>query len=402
MIHMQINVKEVEFVVGDEEILNRIQDVKSLPMFTDKMMGFLEELSRRLLHCKEAKEYQDIMAYGYWIRKASLEKEKKKYDLRGRIGRGVSFHIAPSNVPVNFAVSMTSAVLAGNACIIRLSEKHFAQVDIITGIMNELLQTDFKELQPYFCLLRYKHDIEVTQFLSQKADIRIVWGGDETICAIRKACLPERTIEMTFPDRYSVLLMNTSNCLNDDIEDIARKFYTDTYYSDQGACSSPRIICWFGNDIYQAKQRFWEAVDKVVETKYNMKSVQAIDKYTEMCLVSMCKNDCNPRIVSKDNKIVRISVDKVDEALMNYKFGGGYFYEYNASSLDDVLPLFGKKCQTVSVCGIDKKSVLEYVMNRGVKGVDRIVNLGDTMGLEFVWDGFKMIETMTRMIYVGD
>lgn len=49
-----------------------------------------------------------------------------------------------------------------------------------------------------------------------------------------------------------------------------------------------------------------------------------------------------------------------------------------------------------------KKEVLNVVYKYGVRGVDRIVPLGQTMGLEFIWDGFKMIETMSRFIYTGD
>ena len=46
-------------------------------------------------------------------------------NIEKRIGRGVTYHIAPSNVPVNFAVSMTSALLAGKACVIRVSNTSF-------------------------------------------------------------------------------------------------------------------------------------------------------------------------------------------------------------------------------------------------------------------------------------
>lgn len=41
------------------------------------------------------------------------------------------------------------------------------------------------------------------------------------------------------------------------------------------------------------------------------------------------------------------------------------------------------------------------MFDKGVRGVDRIVELGQTMGLEFIWDGYKMIETMSRFVYTG-
>ena len=50
---------------------------------------------------------------------------------------------------------------------------------------------------------------------------------------------------------------------------------------------------------------------------------------------------------------------------------------------------------------LSKQDILDIVFKYGVRGVDRIVELGQTMALEFIWDGFKMIETMSRFIYSG-
>lgn len=99
---------------------------------------------------------------------------------------------------------------------------------------------------------------------------------------------------------------------------------------------------------------------------------------------------------------MRVEVQKLTEELMENKSGGGYFFEYEASKLTDILPLLAKGCQTVSLLGIDAGPVKEMIIKYGVRGVDRIVAMGKTMDLEFVWDGFRMIEAMTRIIYVGE
>ena len=84
---------------------------------------------------------------------------------------------------------------------------------------------------------------------------------------------------------------------------------------------------------------------------------------------------------------------------MRFKTGGGLFFEYTASALEEIVPILTKQCQTVSVLGISPEAVKELVFSNGVRGCDRIVPLGQTMGLEFIWDGFKMIEAMTRYVY---
>lgn len=397
---MQINSNNIEFLVGDMEVLQNMQNVPVLPTFSNQAIAFLADLSRELLKDVRTRQYVDVVSYAYWIRKASIENVRSKHlDYHCRLGRGVAFHIAPSNVPVNFAVSMTSSLLAGNCTLIRVSNKQFPQVDIICEAMNKLLETVYANMKPYFCLIRYEHSDDITRELSAICDVRVIWGGNKTIETIRQAPIPPRAIEMAFADRHSIAIINSDEYLKGDSKEIAKGFYTDTYYSDQNACSSPRLVVWMGNSINTAKERFWNELEVLVRNEYEMKAIQAVDKYTSVCMLGM--KEKNQHLVSKDNYVVRVEVDTLKTDLMDYKNGGGYFFEYSANKLEEIEPILTKQCQTISVYGIDKDAVKQLVFDKGVRGVDRIVELGQTMGLEFIWDGYKMIETMSRFVYTG-
>lgn len=403
MILMPIDLNKISYLVGNEQVLKNMPMTPALPMFSDEMVDFLAALSRELLLNKKAKAYVDVISYAYWIRKASLELVKEKHtDRRYRLGRGMAFHVAPSNVPVNFAVSMTSSLLAGNATIIRLSNKEFEQVTIICNALNKLLEGTYKSLKNYICLVRYEHDEDITQALSAVCDIRIIWGGNRTIDTIRQASLPPRAIEMTFADRHSLAVIDAKEYLNSDKKEIAKGFYTDTYYSDQNACSSPRIVIWRGDKktIERARENFWIELEQLVVQEYDMQPIQAIDKFSSFCDLAMDKQGV--KLLSHNNLVVRIEVNELTGDLLEYKNGGGYFFEYVAEDLKEIVPLLTKQCQTVSVLGVEKKEILDMIFEYGVRGVDRIVTLGQTMGLEFIWDGYKMIENMTRFVYAGE
>lgn len=398
---MQINSDNIDYLVGDSEILTNIPDISSLPMFSDNVIEFLNALSRKLQKDRRSKGLTDVLSYAFWIRKASVIRARDKHlGYENRIGRGVAFHIAPSNVPVNFAVSMTSSILAGNASIIRVSNSKFLQVDVICDAIRELLENEYIELKPYFCIIRYEHSEKITTEISSICDLRIIWGGNQTIEKIRRSPLPPRSIEMTFADRHSIAVIETSEYLKKDASEIARGFYIDTYYTDQNACSSPRLIVWIGSKVEEARSIFWKELGKLVHNDYDMKPIQAIDKYSSLCKLGMA--DKGYHLVSDDNFIVRVEVDSLTNELMNFKDGGGFFFEYIAKDLSEIVPVLTKQCQTVSVLGISKSDIKRIVFNNGVRGVDRIVDLGQTMGLEFVWDGYKMIESMSRVVYVGD
>lgn len=401
MILMQINSNDLHFLVGDYVVLSEMANTPALPTFSEEAVSFLAELSKAILRDKRSKRNVDVMSYAYWIRRASIENVKKKhFDRNNRIGRGVAFHIAPSNVPVNFAVSMTSSLLAGNASIIRVSNKSFEQVDIICDAMNSLLSGEFVDMKKYFCLVRYEHNDLITQELSNICDVRIIWGGNKTIETIRRASLPPRAIEMAFADRHSLAIVNSDYYLLSDYSEVAKWFYTDTYYSDQNACSSPRLVVWTGNSVEKAKKIFWEKINDLVLSDYDMKSIQAVDKYTSICMLGMEYDGV--KLVSDNNFVSRVELNSLFPQLLDYKNGGGLFFEYTAKRLDEIVPVLTKKCQTISLLGIEKQEIKDIVFKYGVRGVDRIVEMGQTMGLEFIWDGYKMIETMSRFVYIGD
>ena len=54
------------------------------------------------------------------------------------IGRGKVLHIAPSNVPMNFAYSFAFGLLSGNINLVRLPSKEFAQIRILCDVIKQV------------------------------------------------------------------------------------------------------------------------------------------------------------------------------------------------------------------------------------------------------------------------
>ena len=395
---MQANLSDITFLTGSSSILDSKFNIKVLPTFSQLSISFLELLSKEILKDKRAKNFSDVTSYAFWIRKASIMKNKQLLKIdENRIGRGIAFHIAPSNVPVNFAVSFTSSLLAGNLNIVRVSNKDFEQVNIICEAINRTHE-QMPEMKNYLNVIRYSHSEDITSLISAKSDIRVVWGGNNTIEAIRRAPLPPRAIEMTFADRHSFLIINSDKYLEANYKEIAEKFYIDTYYTDQNACSSPRLVIWVGNNIGTAQALFWDNLEKLVKEKYNLTDIQAVDKLDKFCQYAISHK--NIRRIQKSNYVVRVIIDKIREDLIDCKGNSGFFYEYCTNNIEDIIPILTKPCQTISYFGIDKNYLKSFIFNQGSVGVDRIVEIGKTMEESFIWDGYNMIEAMSRIIYV--
>lgn len=395
---MQQHFDGVTYVLGGAESEARMADVRPLPIFSEEAVAFLTAFSARILADTEAKAYPDVVTLGFWCRPAALRQMQKLYDAeRNRLGRGIVFHIAPSNVAVNFAYSCLAAFLAGNASIVRLPSKDFPQVDVLCRIFTETL-AEFPALFPYFLFVRYGHVQEVNEYYSRMCQTRVIWGGDATIGAIRCAVLPPRANEITFADRHSLAVIDAPAYLAaEDKERIAQDFYNDTYLSDQNACTAPHFVVWLGTaEKVKAQEVFWSTLHALVRERYTLQGVQTVDKLTRLYRLGV--HAAAQQIPMEDNLITRVCVTELTEELAAYKAGSGFFIEYAAQEIAELRPLCGTSCQTLSYYGVQRDALLQEILSMRPAGVDRIVPMGRTMDFALVWDGVDLIRTMSRVI----
>lgn len=396
---MRLNSDKLTFLVGSAEILEKIDTLPAFRIFDDTVIAFLSDLSKTLSADPRTKQYPDVATFAFWCRKASVESLRKPYaDIRNRLGRGVAFHIAPSNVAVNFAYSLVAGLLAGNANIVRLPSKDFEQVDIICDAINQSLT---EAVRPYICLVKYERSEEINAYLSAKCDTRIIWGGDNTIAEIRKAPLKPRANEICFADRYSLCVIDADKYLEEPNKKLlAQNFYNDTYLSDQNACTSPRVIVWMGKKVAEAQKEFWSNLYPIVKEKYALQPARAVAKLATVYKLAAAMEGVHKQ-ESIDNLILRVKVDKITDDLMEYKDSCGFFIEYEAESLDEILPLCGDKFQTLSYYGIEAAEIENFIFSARPKGIDRVVPIGKTMDFSLIWDGYDLIRSMSREVAVS-
>ncbi len=401
---------KVRFLLGDIQTVMDMPSAPPLAPFSEEMIDFLDDLSKELMRSREARSFSDVVTLGFWLRRASVSKLKARFAADGenaRIGRGVVFHIAPSNVPVNYAYSLFSGLMCGNANIVRVPTKDFPQVGIINAALRAVLEKH-KALAPYVALVRYERSREINDVLSSLCDVRVVWGGDATIAEVRNSPLPPRATEITFADRYSLAVLDADHYMGllsgDEGEKtaarIASDFYNDTFLSDQNACTSPRIVIWTGRARKEAQGRFWDALYALVKEKYPFQKIQAVDKLSleyEACAAGLGKMR---EMEKTDNRLVRLQVYEASPRLMDYRGNCGYFYEYECEDILEIRDLCNDvRCQTIGVLG--DGSLVGPVLRSGIKGVDRVVPIGHTMDFDLIWDGYDLVERMTRTVRVA-
>jgi hypothetical protein len=387
--------------------LEAVFEARPLRPFAPEVVDFLSAVSEIILGDPGCRQFADVISFGFWIRRSGLAILEREVGLNldNRLGRGVVFHVAPSNVPVNFAFSLVAGLLAGNANVVRVPSTEIPQVQAITAVFNAVLgRTEHQSLRKHVRLVRYDRSLtSLTERLSRECDVRIIWGGDATIAEIRRHSLGARAFDITFADRFSICVIGASAYLeNENADDVARRFYNDTFLFDQNACTASHLVLWLGvpEEVDPARQRFWNALRSFAASRYELRPVSAVDKLTKTLLFAAAHP--GTRVArGEDNLVTRIEVSGELPDLDRWRGDCGLFYERQIDDLAEIAPFINRRCQTLAYLGVDRSAISDVLIAEGAAGVDRVVPVGRTMEFGLSWDGHDLVRTLSRVIVVS-
>ena len=384
-------------------VLGKLQmSQKSLEIFDDRVVDFLNEIFINIKKNKSATEFSDLQAFGFWCRKANIKKLSNNYERNELVlGRGNVFHIAPSNVPMTFAYSFVFGMLSGNNNIVRLPSRNFVQVEILCQIISKILKKSrYIIIKKKICFIKYKKSNEISAYLSKEVDARLIWGGDKTINQFKKFDTSPRCIDLSFSDRYSISIVNSDKVeklKQEDIKNLANKFYNDCYLMDQQGCSSPQAIFWIGKKNNQIKNVFWKHLSKIIDSKYDSDLSIVNQKITSLSRVAI-ESDINFNLEYKNFKLIKLKVKSSSKNIESLKCHFGTFAEIEIRSLNELKNTITKKFQTITYFGIDTKKIEKFILDNNISGIDRLVPVGRAFDIGPIWDGYDIIYSLSRIV----
>ena len=372
----------------------------------DLAINFMDEFSKELKKLRITFNYPDLVYLVFWCRKQKITDLKKTlHPNENRLGRGLIFHICPSNIPTNFIYSFFFSLLSGNSNIVKMPSQDSEQKKTILKVLNVLFKKkkyiDIKKSNA-FIEYDYLTDTKFTKEISSICDGRVVWGSDKTINEIRKFWFPERSIDLMFSDRYSLSVINLDKVIGlnkDRLRMLANKFYYDSYSMNQRGCNSPHFLFWTGKKNKDIQDKFWSALNEIIENKYDFKEIQAVEKYTKLIENILERNDIN-KIHTKKNNIYILDYKDKNKVIENIRGVNGMFYQLHIKDLNQLSEYVSKKCQTMSYFGFQKNELKRFILNNNLKGIDRVVPIGEALDIDFTWDGFDLIKTLSRTVSI--
>ncbi len=390
--------------------LEQMENLSPLQPFAAESINFIEAFSKAVLTDAHMRSFPEIIALGHWMRRAHIFEIKDQFNTergdRVFLPRGVALHFAPSNVDSIFVYSWLLSLLIGNLNIVRLSMRRNDQLTQLIATLNCVLaRPEFEAVRERSLVLRFEHDDAITEALSGKCQIRVLWGGDQAISRLRQVPLPPLATEVVFADRFSFSVVKAAAVLEQDetgFRRLIRNFFADSFWFDQMACSSPRMVVWIGEalDIAEAKQRFWPALKAyVAEHNVQYPAAVGITRITTMYAYA-AEGEVNAILSSPTEVPARAHLNSDAGRFRDTHCGSGMFLEREFEQLDDFLPLVKPKDQTMSVFGFERSELQKFARQLPNRAIDRIVALGKSLNFSQVWDGVDLLRVYSRQVEI--
>ncbi|UGQ09788.1 hypothetical protein LO772_23145 [Yinghuangia sp. ASG 101] len=408
----------------DREVSDLLADMSGdvpdgpLTVGDPRVADFLAAFGRALLDPALIRRHPELAPLGFFLRRAELDAQLARLAASDagadpgaetgarvlRFPRGLVFHIPPANVDTIFVYAWALAALTGNRNIVRVSPRSGAAAERVLDLLATALAEAHPALAATQRMITYDRDDRVTEALSAACDLRVVWGGDHSVAAVRRTPLPPAARDLVFPDRSSFAVLSAAAWLAaDDIDrdQAALGLYNDSYWFDQAACASPRALYWVGDPALAAEARrdlFHRLAELIAARGGAPEPAMAVHKRVA-AYGEAARGRVTRMAFAADEALAVLDLADPHDAPRDW-LGAGTFPTATVARLTDLAPILRRRDQTLSHFGFTRAELAEFAHAAGGRGIDRIVPIGAALSFAPIWDGYDLPHEFTRLTTV--
>ena len=438
------------------EVLSELLTAPPAEPFAPDAVAAADRFARRLMSDPMARAHPELMTLGFFMRKSELTRMKAERAAASRpdlleVPIGLVFHVPPANVDTIFMYSWLQSLLAGNLNLVRISARSSPLVEHLCRLLCEVLaDDDLAGVRARTAMIQYGHDDLITAAISSYSALRVIWGGDATVAAIRKSPLQPHARDLTFADRFSMMALGAAAVLDSNRSELARlveQLYNDLYWFDQAGCSSPRLCLWIGTpaDIAAASELLWPELAQLADDRgYHpdlaMRLVKEVfchravldgpvtarrEYGPALTVLELSSLDGLGREHPGAGLLFQTSIEMPDDTSIADGvatidlIGIGLDDDSPVAdgvpiSEDDAPPPFSiadaleralmhwitRKDQTLTYFGIPRTDLADLARRLAGRGLDRIVPVGSALQMSRFWDGYDLASEMVRRVHL--
>ncbi len=312
---------------------------------------------------------------------------------------GVVGHWPAGNIEIQPVLSMTCAMLGGNASLVRIP---IGLVDETRLLIQKLEQADSASvLTGRIFMAVFDHARQdLNKAMARSVDGAMIWGGEEAVTKIRRLPFPHWARLAVFGPRISVAAMdNETWCNRQERKRWCRRIARDVWQFDQQACSSPQVF-FLERKTGHTPAEFLQDLREAFEAEKRLHPRQTIHPSLTSAICQaraswLLEDTVNRAIFSKgpDWTLLLGCGSEIPKPTQ-----GRTLTVLEVDDLFDPISKLDGNVQTLGlgVKGMEKEEKLASAAAK--RGVDRIVKLGQMHVFAPPWDGVNLIRPMVRMV----
>ncbi len=313
------------------------------------------------------------------------------------VPRGIVCHWIAGNVPLLGMFSWALSALAGNLNVIRLSTR---QDDFITPILSHVaeLSEGGKQMVEETVVLRFERDnLAAHEDMSNMADVRIAWGGQEAVEAIRALPCRWTCEDIVLGPRASLAVVDPALMTKGTLS----RLVTDIVFFDQLACSSPQLLFVRGRPGESSFDSFFESFCAAFATQSTAIPRHPLD-FAETFQIQLDRT----RMLLDQGKLSRDrrtqwTVAAREQPLGSVVCANRFIQVIPASRWQDVTRHIPNNVQTI-VTLLSKQEHEQFTEEASHHGVCRFPRPGEGNNFEDPWDGVALLARLCRWVIRSD
>lgn len=312
---------------------------------------------------------------------------------------GVVGHWPAGNVEIQPILSMTCALLGGNASLVRVPT---GVSDATRRLIEKLVAVDPTGVvtRRVFLPVFQRDRRDLHEAMARTSDGAMIWGGEEAVLQVRTLPFPSWARLAVFGPRISVAAMDADVWTNErHRESWCRRIARDVWQFDQQACSSPQAL-FLEKKNGRTPGEFVQALAAAFEVENRLHPRRTIPPALSSAI---CRARASWLLASTANKAIFPSgphwtILLGEGSEIPQPTQGKTLTVLEVSDLLESIEKLDGTVQTLglAIAATEKEDKLAAAAAR--RGVDRIVKLGKMHVFTSPWDGADLIRPMVRMV----
>jgi hypothetical protein len=317
--------------------------------------------------------------------------------------RGMVVHWLAGNVLSLGIISLIQGLLTRNANLVKLPS---ASGHILPPVFSLIREVEIKSaegrslhgeelLNCVMFVACESSDREAQSQLSQAADVRVIWGGEEAVEQVTK--LPRRPYseDLIFGPKHSLVVLGKDALTRDNLAQVAEQVARDASWFEQEACTSPHsVYVETGGEVtpQEFAQGLAAGMEKVLK-RIPLLPLSPAQAYAVVEARSL--HQLTGEVFSSSGTEWTVILPGPESETP--RVGARVVYVRPLHQLTDLQPVISRSTQTLGLLMHNERRT-SFAEMISAMGIDRITPPGEMHLYDHPWDGMFPLDRLVRWV----